>query len=237
MAYKYKRVLLKLSGEALKGNGEIYDNDALEAVANEIIFLAKQNVELGIVIGGGNIWRGNLSQSMSMPQIDADYMGMMATIMNGLALESKIKNLGYQKVSLYSSLNIDTVTEDYNYKKARIKMTNGYISIFVGGTGYSYFTTDTTSVIRAIEIGADVILMAKNGIKGVYDKDPKTNKDAIFYPKLSYKELIDKQLAVMDLTAVTLAENGKIKIEVFDMQKKNSIIQVMSNELESTIIS
>ncbi|WP_027063124.1 UMP kinase [Mesoplasma seiffertii] len=236
MNLKYKTALLKLSGEALKGDNEIYDKDSLETVAKQIVKLAQEGVRLGIVIGGGNIWRGNLGSNINMPQINADYMGMLATVMNGLALESTIKQLGYDKVSVYSSLPIKTVTEDYNFKTARTKMSEGYIAIFVGGTGFAYFTTDTNATIRAIEIDADVVLMAKNGVAGVYDKDPKTNPDAKLYTHLTHEELAQKQLRVMDLTAATLARDANLKIEVFDMQGEDNIIKVMHGELVSTII-
>ncbi|WP_031543037.1 UMP kinase [Mesoplasma photuris] len=236
MSLKYKTALLKLSGEALKGDGDIYDKNSLENVAKQIIELAKEGAKLGIVIGGGNIWRGNLGQNINMPQINADYMGMLATIMNGLALESTIKTLGYDKVEVYSSLEIKTVTEPYNFKKARIKMDQGYITIFTGGTGYAYFTTDTNATIRAIEIDADVILMAKNGVAGVYDKDPNQFDDAKLFTHLTHEEISQKKLRVMDLTAATLAQDANLKIEVFDMQGDNNIIKVMHGELESTII-
>ncbi|KNG79641.1 UMP kinase [Mycoplasma sp. HU2014] len=236
MKYKYETVLLKLSGEALKGDSEVYDKKCLENICSQIVELAKNGLKLAIAVGGGNIWRGKLGQDIGMPQINADYMGMMATVMNGIALESTIRSLGYDKVNIYSSLPIKTVTDDYNFKKARIKMSEGYIAIFVGGTGYAHFTTDTNATIRAYEIGADVILMAKNGVKGLFDKDPKTNKDAKFIDKITHEELVVKQLRVMDLTAATLAKDAKLKIEIFDMSGENNIVKVLQNKLESTII-
>lgn len=236
MKYKYETVLLKLSGEALKGDSEVYDKKCLENICSQIVELAKNGLKLAIVVGGGNIWRGKLGQDIGMPQINADYMGMMATVMNGIALESTIRSLGYDKVNIYSSLPIKTVTDDYNFKKARIKMSEGFIAIFVGGTGYAHFTTDTNATIRAYEIGADVILMAKNGVKGLFDKDPKTNKDAKFIDKITHEELVVKQLRVMDLTAATLAKDAKLKIEIFDMSGENNIVKVLQNKLESTII-
>lgn len=236
MKYKYETVLLKLSGEALKGDSEVYDKKCLENICSQIVELAKNGLKLAIVVGGGNIWRGKLGQDIGMPQINADYMGMMATVMNGIALESTIRSLGYDKVNIYSSLPIKTVTDDYNFKKARIKMSEGYIAIFVGGTGYAHFTTDTNATIRAYEIGADAILMAKNGVKGLFDKDPKTNKDAKFIDKITHEELVVKQLRVMDLTAATLAKDAKLKIEIFDMSGENNIVKVLQNKLESTII-
>ncbi|PPE06780.1 UMP kinase [Mesoplasma corruscae] len=236
MKYKYNTVLLKLSGEALKSETEIYNKEQLVGIAKQIVELAKNGLKLGIVIGGGNIWRGNLGKDIDMPQINADYMGMLATVMNGLALESTIKGLGYEKVNVYSSLPIETVTDDYNFKRARLSMNEGYISIFVGGTGFSYFSTDTNSVIRAIEIKADVVMMAKNGVKGVYDSDPKINPKAKFYSELKYSEISEKKLRVMDLTASTLAQDANIPIEVFDMQGYDNIIKVLEGKLESTII-
>ncbi|AEM68672.1 UMP kinase [Mycoplasma putrefaciens] len=236
MKYKYQTILLKLSGEALKGDSEVYDKKCLENISRQIIELARNGLRLAIVVGGGNIWRGKLGQELAMPQINADYMGMLATVMNGLALESTIRSMGYDKVNIYSSLPIQTVTNDYNFKKARIKMSEGYIAIFVGGTGYAYFTTDTNAVIRAYEIQAEAILMAKNGVKGVYDKDPRTHKDAKFIKKISHQDVVVKQLGVMDLTAAALAKDANLKIEVFDMSGQNNIIKVLQNQLESTII-
>lgn len=236
MSLKYKTALLKLSGEALKSDDEIYSKEILEDIATQIITLAKEGAHLGVVIGGGNIWRGKLASTLQLPQINADYMGMMATIMNALALEATLERLGYHKVIVYSSLDIRTVTSDYTFKIARTKLEEGYILIFAGGTGYAYFTTDTSATIRAIEIEADVLLMAKNGVTGVYDSDPKINPNAKLFDHLTYSEIIEKDLKVMDQTATTLAKAGQVKIEVFDMQGENNLIKVMHGQLKSTII-
>jgi uridylate kinase len=236
MSLKYQRVLLKLSGEALKGPHEVYEKQALEAVGQQIIKVTKAGVQLGIVIGGGNIWRGKLGQDLAMPQIEADYMGMMATIMNALALEATLRRLGYEKVVVYSALEVRTVTDAYDFKVARKKLNEGYIVIFAGGTGYSYFTTDTAATIRAIEIEAEVLLMAKNGVAGVYDQDPKVNPKAKLLTHLTHKEIADKNLRVMDLTAATLARDVNLKIEVFDMQGQDNIVKVLNGKLSSTII-
>ncbi|WP_338971761.1 UMP kinase [Spiroplasma endosymbiont of Panorpa germanica] len=235
MSLKYKRILLKISGEALKGK-DIYDQEKVQDVAKQIISLVKEGLQIAVVVGGGNIWRGNLSSNLGMDRINGDYMGMMATIMNGLALEATIKSLGYEKVRVYSSLEIKTVTTPYNYREARDKLSEGYILIFTGGTGFSYFTTDTGASIRAIEVKADALLMAKNGVKGVYDSDPKTNPKAVFLNKLTHQEVADKKLRVMDLTSATLSADAKLKIEVFDMNGKDNIIKVAHGEIESTII-
>ncbi|ATZ16544.1 uridylate kinase [Entomoplasma freundtii] len=236
MSLKYETVLLKISGEALKGDSEIYDEAALEGVGKQIVSLAKEGLRIGIVVGGGNIWRGKMGQAMKMPQIDADYMGMLATMMNALALETTISRLGYTKVVVYSALETRNISDPYSYREARAKLSAGYIVIFAAGTGYSYFTTDTGAAIRAIEIGADALMMAKNGVAGVYDSDPKLNPNAKIYKKLTHKDITDRDLRVMDLTAATLARDGKLKIEVFDMQGPNNIVKVMHNELPSTII-
>jgi uridylate kinase len=237
MNLKYRRALLKLSGEALKGKTEIYDEQALNDIADQIIKLAENKLQLGIVVGGGNIWRGKLGADLKMPQINADYMGMLATIMNALALESIIKEKGYSKVIVYSSLDIRTMTSPYSFKDARKKLNEGYILIFGGGTGHAYFTTDTAATLRAIEIAADVVLMAKNGIDGVYDKDPKQHKDAKFFEHLSYDDITRLNLQVMDQTAATLAKDGKLKIEVFNMQGENNLIKMVEGKLTSTNIS
>lgn len=237
MKLKYNRILLKMSGEALKGNDEIYDKEILQKFAKQIIILAKEGLQIGIVVGGGNIWRGKLAGTLELEQVDADYMGMLATIMNGLALEATIRKLGYDKVLVYSALEIKTVTSPYNYRDARENLTQGYITIFAGGTGFSYFTTDTAATIRAIEIKADALLMAKHGTKGVYDKDPNTSSDAAFFDKLTHKEMLSKNLKVMDATAAALARDGNITMEVFDISGEDNLIKIVHNELESTIIS
>ncbi|AHI53634.1 uridylate kinase [Spiroplasma sabaudiense Ar-1343] len=235
MSLKYKRVLLKISGEALKGQ-DIYDQEKVQDVARQIITLVREGLQIGVVVGGGNIWRGNLSSNLGMDRINGDYMGMMATIMNGLALEATIKSLGYEKVRVYSALEIKTVTTPYNYREARDKLNNGYILIFTGGTGFSYFTTDTGASIRAIEIKADALLMAKNGVKGVYDDDPRTNPKANFLKTLTHREVAEKKLRVMDLTSATLSADAKLKIEVFDMNGENNIIKMAHGDLDSTTI-
>ena len=237
MSLKYRRALLKLSGEALKGEREVYSKNSLENVARQIIDLVNSGAQFGVVIGGGNIWRGKLGQDIGMPQIEADYIGMMATVMNALALQATLQRLGFTKVIVYSALEIRTVTQTYSFKEARTKLDDGYVLIFAGGTGYSYFTTDTAATIRAIEIDAEVLLMAKNGVAGVYDSDPKINRSAKMIKNLTHKEVADKNLRVMDLTAATLAKDAQLKIEVFDMQGPNNIIKVMNDELESTVIN
>ncbi|AOG60190.1 uridylate kinase [Spiroplasma helicoides] len=237
MALNFKRVLLKISGEALKGNSdEIYDKEKLENTARQVIELSREGLQIGVVVGGGNIWRGKLAGTLELQRIDADYMGMFATIMNALAFEATIKKMGFEKVKVYSSLEIRTVTSSYNYRHAREKLEEGYIVIFAGGTGFSYFTTDTGACIRGIEIQADALLMAKNGTKGVYDSDPNTNKDAKFLESLTFHDLVVKRLQVMDSTAASLARDGKLEIVVFDMNGKDNIKKIAHGDLEATYI-
>lgn len=238
MKTKYQTILLKLSGEALKGNQdqEIYSEAALTKVAHQIIKLTKQNLKIGIVIGGGNIWRGQLGHEIKMPTMEADYMGMLATIMNALALESALYRLGFTKVKIYSSLEVRTITEDYNYRQARDYLSQGYIVLFAGGTGYSNFTTDTAAVLRAAEINADVLFMAKNGVAGVYDKDPKAHKSAKLLKHLTHSDVVQRDLKVMDLTAITLAKANRLKIRVFDLQEPDNIIKVISDDSIGTTI-
>ncbi|ATG97268.1 UMP kinase [Mesoplasma lactucae] len=237
MDLKYKRVLLKLSGEALKGENEIYDKEKLDEIVDQLITLANNNLQLGIVIGGGNIWRGKLASDLGIPQLNGDYMGMMATLMNVLALQARLNEKGYNKVIVYSALDVRTISSAYNFIEARQKLEEGYIVLFATGTGYGYFTTDTTATIRGIEIDADAILMAKNGVKGVYDSDPKVNPNAKFFEKLTYNDIVEKDLQVMDQTAAILAKNGNMKIEVFDMSGKDNLVKMAEGKLPSTTIS
>ncbi|ARU92069.1 uridylate kinase [Spiroplasma clarkii] len=238
MELKFKRVLLKISGEALKsGADDIYEKDKLDDVARQIIELTNEGLQIGLVIGGGNIWRGKLAGSLGLHRIEADYMGMLATIMNALALEASLKKMDFDKVKVYSSLEIKTVTTAYNYREAREKLEQGYVTIFAGGTGFSYFTTDTGASIRAIEIEADALLMAKNGTKGVYDSDPNINPKAKFYKHLSFDDLVSKKLQVMDSTAATLSRDGNLNVVVFDMNGHNNIKKMAYGELEATYIN
>ncbi|WP_338983061.1 UMP kinase [Spiroplasma endosymbiont of Othius punctulatus] len=233
---KFKRVLLKLSGESLKSETEMYEKESIYHYADQVIELAKQGIEIGVVIGAGNIWRGKLAGTLELNKIDADFMGMFGTIMNTIAFAGVLRKQGYEKVKVYSALEIKTLTSPYNYIQAREELKNGYIVLFAGGTGYSHFTTDTAAAIRAIEIGADAILMGKNGVKGVYDSDPKLNPNAKFFKTLTHAEVIDKKLQVMDSTAASTCRDANMRIVVFDINVKNNIVNVINNKTEMTII-
>jgi uridylate kinase len=227
-----KRIIIKLSGEALSGknNDKAIDPLKVREVAKEIkAAYDLGNLEIGIIVGGGNIWRGKMASEMGMERSSADYMGMIATIMNALALQNALEELGLVTRTM-TSLNIPQVAEPYIRRKAISNLEKGIIVIFGGGTGNPYFSTDTTSALRAAEIGAKIILMAKNGTDGVYDKDPRTNKDAIKYTNLTHYEVLEKNLMVMDSTASALCKDNGIEIIVFDMNKSGNIAKVAGGE-------
>lgn len=216
----YKRVLLKLSGEALgiKSSDNIIDVDSLNNICERIKVLHDEGVEVAIVIGAGNIWRGRVAEKIGIERVPADYMGMMGTVINAVAMSSALKRMGVES-SVYSAIPaIEGVTIPYNADKVKVDLSEGKICFLAGGTGKPFFTTDTAATLRAIETNCDAILMAKNGVKGVYDKDPTIHKDAIFYPEITYKEMKEKNLQVMDQSAIELIEKTDIQILVFSMQ-------------------
>ena len=232
-----KRIIIKLSGEALIGE----DNKVIDPLrVREIAYEIKEaydlgNLEIGVIIGGGNIWRGQIASEMGFERSSADYMGMIATIMNALALQNALEELGIETRTM-TSLNIPQVAEPYIRRKALSNLEKGRIVIFGGGTGNPYFSTDTTSALRAAEIGAQVILMAKNGTDGVYDKDPRTNKDAKKYTSITHQELLEKKLEVMDSTAAALCKDNGIEIIVFDMNVHGNIRVAASGKKIGTLI-
>ncbi len=234
----YKRLLLKISGEALKGNNDNdnYDLNIIKNIATQIIKLKKQKIEIAIVIGGGNIWRGNRAQDLELDKVTADYIGMLSTVMNSIVLARILNNLCSDSAYIQSKLEIPSVVDCFNHEKAKSLLNNGKIVILAGGTGSPYFTTDTAAVLKAIEVEADIILMAKNGIDGVYDSDPKQNKDAKFFSKITYNDLFTKKLNVIDQTAAILAQEAKIKTLIFDINENNSIYNIVNGTIKHTII-
>ena len=204
----YNRILLKLSGEVLSGNEKFgIDYTIVSSLANQIKKVYKQNTEIGIVIGGGNIFRGISSEEEGMDRVSGDYIGMMATIMNSVALQNELEKLDCD-TRVMSALSIRQLAEPYIRRRATRHLEKGRIVIFAGGTGNPYFTTDTAAVLRAIEIKADIIIKGTK-VDGVYDSDPFKNDNASKYDYLSYKEVIDEELKVMDLTAITLCKENK----------------------------
>jgi len=233
-----KRVVLKLSGEALAGDERMGINHfKVNEIADEIKALYDLgNVELSIVVGAGNIWRGRDALDSGMELASADYMGMLATILNALAIQNSLERLNLETRCM-TSLSIPEVAEPYIRRKALSHLEKGRILIFGGGNGIPFFTTDTTAALRSAELGAKLILMAKNGVDGVYDSDPRVNKNAKKYDRITHQELLDKHLNVMDLTAATLCQENDIDIFVFDMNVKGNIARAVNDFSIGTLIS
>ena len=233
---KYKRVLLKLSGEAFVGEKEYgIDPKVLERISLELKKVLESGVELAIVIGGGNIFRGISGASVGMDRASADYMGMLATVMNSIALQDQLEKIGvYTRV--LSALPIDAVAEPYIRRRAIRHLEKGRVVIFAAGTGNPYFSTDTAASLRAMEIEAAAVLKATR-VDGVYDKDPNKYKDAVRIKKLSYIEVLQRGLQVMDATAVSLCMDHRLPIVVFDMTKEGNIERAILGEDMGTIVS
>ena len=235
---KYRRVLLKISGEALKGDEKklIIDSNFLDKVAQSIKLMASKGVQVSVVIGAGNIFRGKLADDIGIEHSVADYMGMLGTIINCLALQSALENADVE-CRVMSSIQINAVCEPYYRRKAIHHLEKGIVTIFAGGTGNPYFTTDTTASLRAIEINADAILMAKNGVEGVYSDDPRVNPDAVLYKTLTYNDLYKKKLGVMDHTAVSMLLDKDIDTIVFSMQDLDNFSKIIDGEQIGTRIT
>ena len=233
-----KRIILKLSGEALAGNnGQGINHEKVRDIAIEIKKLYDLGrLELGIGVGAGNIWRGRDAIRCGMERSSADYMGMLATILNALAIQSALENLGCD-TRVMTSLSIPQVAEPYIRRKALSHLEKDRIIIFGGGNGIPFFSTDTTAALRSAELGCNLILMAKNGVDGVYDSDPRKNKNAKKFTKLTHDEVIDKHLQVMDLTAATMCSENDIDIFVFDMNVKGNIAKAAQDYSFGTIIT
>ena len=233
---KFKRIVLKLSGEALAGEqGYGIDPQTVEKIAKQVVEVSKLGIQVAIVVGGGNIWRGLSGSAKGMDRVSADYMGMLATVMNALALQDAMENYGVA-TRVQTAINMQQVAEPYIRRRAIRHMEKGRVVIFGAGTGNPYFSTDTTAALRAAEIEADAILMAKNGVDGVYDSDPKVNPDAKMFKKLSYLDVINKDLKVMDATATTLCRNNNIPILVFNIDVEGNIVAAASGKDLGTLV-
>ncbi len=236
----YKRILLKLSGEALGNSSSAYDKEILFDILNQIKLLRqKYNIELAIVIGGGNIFRGQLSDELGLGENteSADYMGMQATIINAFAFKTLLKENGVE-AEIQNALDYEFISQTLNPEKAKEDLENDKVILFAGGTGKPYVSTDTAAVKRALEINADVILLAKKNVDGVYSSDPLKNISATMFDKLTFQELLDKDLKVMDKEAVEILNDSNIDVIVFNMNVKNNIVNVIENpETPKTIIS
>ncbi len=232
---KYKRILLKLSGEALMGNKNFgIDPERLNAYANEIKETASAGVEVAVVIGGGNIFRGIQAAEGGMDRVQGDYMGMLATVINSMALQSALEGLGVQ-TRLQSAIKMEQICEPFIRRRAVRHLEKGRVVIFGAGTGNPYFTTDTAATLRAIEIEADVILKGTR-VDGIYTADPEKFPDAQRYETISFSEVYEKGLNVMDLTAFTLCKDNKLPIIVFDMNKSGNLKRVLSGENVGTLV-
>lgn len=234
---KYKRVLLKVSGEALAGEDKFGINPTVVLdVARQIKEAKDKGVEIAIVCGGGNIWRGKTGSDMGMERATADYMGMLATVMNGMALQNSLESIGVN-TRLLSAIDMKEVAEPYIRRRAVRHLEKGRIVIFGAGTGSPFFTTDTTAALRAAEMNADVILMAKNGVDGVYSADPKLDPTATKFTELTYLDVLNKDLNIMDQTAITLCKDNGIDLCVFNMQEDGNIAKACDGQPIGTTIS
>jgi uridylate kinase len=232
---KYKRILLKLSGEALMGDDPYGINrQTIETIVQEIAAVARLGVELGVVIGGGNIFRGVAPGAAGMDRATADYMGMLATVMNALALQDAMRRAGLD-CRVQSALNIEQVVEPYIRGKAIRYLEEGRIVVFAAGTGNPFFTTDTAAALRASEVGAEIVLKATK-VDGVYTADPRTDRAATRYARLSFDEAIQRNLKVMDATALTLCRDQKLPVNVFSIFKKGALLRVVAGEDEGTLV-
>lgn len=233
---QYKRILLKLSGEALMGEKQYgIDSIRLSEYAAEIKKVVEEGVELAIVIGGGNIFRGLAGASAGMDRVQGDHMGMLATVINGLALQGALENEGIQ-TRLQSAIKINEVAEPFIRRRAMRHLEKGRVVIFGGGTGNPYFTTDSAAVLRAIEIEADVILKGTR-VDGIYTSDPEKNKDATKFDTISFKDVLTKGLKVMDTTAFTLSQENELPIVVFDMNTKGNLLKIVAGENIGTVVN
>lgn len=231
----YKRILLKLSGEALMGERQYgIDPNRLAEYAEEIKEVVEKGIEVAIVIGGGNIFRGLSGASQGMDRVQGDHMGMLATVINGLALQSALEIKGVQ-TRLQSAIQINEVAEPFIRRRAMRHLEKGRVVIFGGGTGNPYFTTDSAAVLRAIEIEADVILKGTR-VDGIYTSDPEKDKNATKFDTISFKDVLTKGLKVMDTTAFTLSQENELPIVVFDMNKKGNLMKLVSGENIGTVV-
>ena len=235
---RYKRIVLKLSGEALQGSATSgIDFSTLESIARQVATVAERGVEVGMVIGGGNIWRGEPAATQGMERATADYIGMLATVMNGLALQSAMERIGVH-TRVQSAVTMTEVAEPYIRRRAIRHFEKGRVVIFAAGSGNPYFTTDTAAALRALEIGADVLMMAKNRVDGVYDADPNRDANAKKFDRLTYMEALERRLKVMDSTALSLCMDNKLPIIVFDLTGEGNLLRLVEGDTSvGTLVS
>jgi uridylate kinase len=234
---RFKRILLKLSGEALMGEREFgTDGGEVDRIAKQVAAVREKDVEVAIVVGAGNIYRGIEGASNGMDRATGDYMGMLATVLNALTLQDALERSG-QHTRVMSAIDVKEVAEPYIRRRAMRHLEKGRVVIFAAGTGNPFFTTDTAAALRALEIHAETILMAKNGVEGVYDSDPATNPEAKFIPAISHREAIERGLKVMDSTALSLCMDNDLPIYVFNMADERNIDRIVCGEKVGTLVS
>jgi len=231
---RYRRILLKVSGEAIEGDGSAFDLQRVGRIAEEIGGMQREGVEIGLVVGGGNIVRGGYLEKEGLSRNQSDYMGMLATLINGLLFESILNKNGTRAV-LQSALAVRTVAEEVVLRNTLRYLEEGSVTIFAGGTGSPYFTTDTAAALRACEIGAQVLMKATK-VDGVFDKDPERFEDALFFERLSYSDVLARQLKVIDMAAVSMCLERRIPIVVFNIYKEGSMKRLVHGERIGTII-
>jgi uridylate kinase len=233
----FRRILLKLSGESLMGSLDYgADPERIAAIAEQVHNVADRGVEVAIVVGGGNIYRGLKGAAEGMDRATGDYMGMLATVLNALALQDALEKRGAH-TRVQSAITISEVAEPYIRRRAMRHLEKGRIVIFAAGTGNPFFTTDTAAALRALEIHAEAILMAKNAVEGVYDSDPRVNPDANFIPQITHHEAIERRLQVMDSTALSLCMDNMLPIYVFNVDDERNIDRIVSGERVGTVVS
>lgn len=230
----YKRIVLKLSGEALAGSEKTgIDNEVIKSIAKRVKTITEMGVEVGIVVGGGNFWRGR--DSLNIQRATSDYMGMLGTVMNALALQDALEKMDVL-TRVQTSIEMRAVAEPYIRRRAIRQLEKKMVVIFAAGTGNPYFSTDTTAALRAAEINAEAILLAKKGVDGIYDSDPKINKDAKKFDKLSYLDILSNNLKIMDATATSLCMDNNIPLVVFGIDDPDNIVRVVEGERIGTIV-
>ena len=230
----FKRIVLKLSGEALAGSAKTgIDNEVIKSIAKRVKTITEMGVEVGIVVGGGNFWRGR--DSLNIQRATSDYMGMLGTVMNALALQDALEKMDVL-TRVQTSIEMRAVADPYIRRRAIRQLEKKMVVIFAAGTGNPYFSTDTTAALRAAEINAEAILLAKKGVDGIYDSDPKQNKDAKKFEKLSYLDILSKNLKIMDATATSLCMDNNIPLVVFGIDDPDNIVRVVEGEKIGTIV-
>ena len=232
----YKRVLLKLSGEALSNGTDIFEKEVLFDIARQIKEIVNMGVEVAVVVGGGNFVRGKMAEELGIERAQVDNMGMLGTVINSLAIQGALEELDVE-TRVQTAIEMTKIAEPFIPRRAIRHLEKGRVVIFGAGTGYAYFSTDTTAALRASEIKADVILMAKNGVDGVYNADPKLDETAKKYDTLTYMAVLQEQLKVMDSTATSMCMDNNIQLIVFNMNEKDNIIKAVKGESNGTLVT